>query len=201
MKKFKIKGNFEIEKELGITFEDFENALQSERIKEALKWRYLYGQVNPRFDSKNLETISAVEVKHFRILGIKTFKETESFEITVEAVSIDVFDHFLTASKDPSIDMHAALRSLIDMEKKQIIVVTFDIIIKKLEQPSVENQLKILVSELSEAEEEMKKNEKTLKELEEEKSKLKELIKIKKKEIDKLLKEKVKLDKNNKESK
>lgn len=201
MKKFKIKGNFEIEKELGVTFEDFENALQSERIKEALKWKYLYGQVNPRFDGKNLETISSIEVKHFRILGIKTFKETESFEITVEAVSTDVFDQFLTASKDPSIDMHAALRSLIDMEKKQIIVVTFDIIIKKLEQPSVENQLRILVSELSEAEEEMKKTENKLKELGEEQSKLKDLIKTKKKEIDKLMKEKVKLDKNNKESK
>ena len=201
MKKFKIKGNFEIEKELGVTFEDFENALQSERIKEALKWKYLYGQVNPRFDGKNLETISSIEVKHFRILGIKTFKETENFEITVEAVSIDVFDQFLTASKDPSIDMHAALRSLIDMEKKQIIVVTFDIIIKKLEQPSVENQLRILVSELSEAEEEMKKTENKLKELGEEQSKLKDLIKTKKKEIDKLMKEKVKLDKNNKESK
>lgn len=201
MKKFKVSGKFEIEKELGVTFEDFENALQSERIKESLKWRYLYGQVNPRFDGKNIETISSIEIKHFRILGIKTFKETESFEITVEAISIDVFDKFLTASKDPSIDMHAALRSLIDMEKKQIIAVTFDIIIKKLEQPSVENQLKILVSELSEAEEEMKKNEKKLKELEDEQRKLKELIKIKKKEIDKLLKEKVKLDKNNKESK
>lgn len=201
MKKFKIKGNFEIEKELGVTFEDFENAIQSERIKEALKWKYLYGQVNPRFDGKNLETISSIEVKHFRILGIKTFKETESFEITVEAVSIDVFDQFLTASKDPSVDIHAALRSLIDMEKKQIIVVTFDIIIKKLEKPSVENQLRISVSELSEAEEEMKKNEKKLKELEDEQSKLKELIKTKKKEIDKLLKEKVKLNKNNKESK
>jgi hypothetical protein len=201
MKKFKIKGNFEIEKELGVTFEDFEDALQSERIKEALKWKYLYGQVNPRFDGKNLETISSIEVKHFRILGIKTFKETESFEITVEAVSIDVFDQFLTASKDPSIDMHAAIRSLIDMEKKQIIVVTFDIIIKKLEQSSVENQLRILVSELSEAEEEMKKTENKLKELGEEQSKLKDLIKTKKKEIDKLMKEKVKLDKNNKESK
>ena len=201
MKKFKIKGKFEIEKELGVTFEDFEDALQSERIKEALKWKYLYGQVNSRFDGKNLETISSIEVKHFRILGIKTFKETESFEITVEAVSIDVFDQFLTASKDPSIDMHAAIRSLIDMEKKQIIVVTFDIIIKKLEQSSVENQLRILVSELSEAEEEMKKTENKLKELGEEQSKLKDLIKTKKKEIDKLLKEKVKLDKNNKESK
>ena len=201
MKKFKIRGKFEIEKELGVTFENFEDALQSERIKEALKWKYLYGQVNPRFDGKNLETISSIEIKHFRILGIKTFKETESFEITVEAVSIDVFDHFLNASKDPSIDMHAALRSLIDTEEKQLVVITFDVIIKKLEQPSVENQLRILVSELSEAEEELRKNENKLKELEEEKRKLKDSMKMKKKEIDKLLKEKVKLDKTNKESK
>ena len=52
MKKFKVSGKFEIEKELGVTFEDFENALQSERIKESLKWRYLYGQINPYFERK-----------------------------------------------------------------------------------------------------------------------------------------------------
>lgn len=201
MKKFKVSGKFDIDKDLGISFEEFENSLKEDRLKESLKFKYLYGEINPYLEGRKMEDLLTTQSKDFVIHKVKTNKKDESFEIIVVAANVCAFDMINTAYQSASHDIHASIRSVVDPKEKTMQTVTFDIIIKKLEQPSDENQLKILVRELSEAEEEMKNSEKKLKELEEEKSKLKELIKIKKKEIDKLLKEKVKLDKNNKESK
>lgn len=204
MKKFKIKGKFDVDKNLGVTFEEFEKSLKAERLKESLKFKYLYGEINPHLEGRNMEGLLSILSNDFIIHKVNTNKKDESFEIVIVAASIYAFDMINTAYQSANHEIYASIRSIVDPKEKTMQTVTFDLIIKKLEKPDVNRELEILTEQVNEISEKLKENDKIIKDLENKNKKLKELLKTEQGEInrlEKLIKENKKLDKNNKESK
>ena len=204
MKKFKIKGKFDVDKNLGITFEEFEKSLKEERLKESLKFKYLYGEINPHLEGRNMEGLLSILSNDFIIHKVNTNKKDESFEIVIVAASIYAFDMINTAYQSANHEIYASIRSIVDPKEKTMQTVTFDLIIKKLEKPDINRELEILTEQVNEISDKLKENDKIIKDLENKNKKLKELLKTEQGEInrlEKLIKENKKLDKNNKESK
>jgi hypothetical protein len=197
MKKFKIKGKFDVDKNLGVTFEEFEKSLKEERLKESLKFKYLYGEINPHLEGRNMEGLLTILSNDFIIHKVNTNKKDESFEIVVVAASIYAFDMINTAYQSANHEIYSSIRSIVDPKEKTIQTVTFDLIIKKLEKPDMDRQLEILTEQVNEISDKLKENDKIIKDLESKNKKLKELLKTEQGEInrlEKLIKENKKLE-------
>ena len=197
MKKFKIKGKFDVDKNLGVTFEEFEKSLKEERLKESLKFKYLYGEINPHLEGRNMEGLLTILSNDFIIHKVNTNKKDESFEIVVVAASIYAFDMINTAYQSANHEIYASIRSIVDPKEKSMQTVTFDLIIKKLEKPDMDRQLEILTEQVNEVSDKLKENDKIIKDLENKNKKLKELLKTEQGEInrlEKLIKENKKLE-------
>lgn len=203
MKKFKIKGKFDVDENLGVTFEEFEKSLKEERLKESLKFKYLYGEINPHLEGRNMEGLLSILSNDFIIHKVNTNKKDESFEIVIVAASIYAFDMINTAYQSANHEIYASIRSIVDPKEKTMQTVTFDLIIKKLEKPDMDRQLEILTEQVNEISGKLKENDKIIKDLENKNKKLKELLKTEQGEInrlEKLIKEnKKKINKKNKE--
>ena len=202
MKKFKIKGTFKMDKDLGVTFEEFEKSLKGERIKQSLKFKYLYGEINPHLEGRNMEGLLTIQSKDFVIHKVSTNKKDQSFEIVIVAAGAWAFDMLNTVYQNANYEVYADIRSVIDTKEKTMQTVTFDVRIKELEKPDMNRELEILVAQVDEIGNKLKENDKSIKNLEDKNKKLKELLKFNQGEInrlEKLIKENKKLDKNEKE--
>lgn len=199
MKKFKIKGTFKMDKELGITFEEFEKSLKEERLKESLKSKYLYGEINPHLEGRNMEGLLTIQSKDFVIHKVNTNKKDQSFEIVIVAAGAWAFDMLSTVYQNANYEVYADIRSVIDTKEKTMQTVTFDVRIKELEKPNMNRELEILIAQVDEIGNKLKENDKSIKNLEDKNKKLKELLKFNQGEVnrlEKLIKENKKLDKS-----
>lgn len=199
MKKFKIKGTFKMDKELGVTFEEFEKSLKEERIKESLKSKYLYGEINPHLEGRNMEGLLTIQSKDFVIHKVSTNKKDQSFEIIIVAAGAWAFDMLSTVYQNANYEVYADIRSVIDTKEKTMQTVTFDVRIKELEKPNMNREIEILTEQVNKINEKLKENDKMIKDLENKNKKLKELLKTEQEEInrlEKLIKENKKIEKS-----
>lgn len=197
MKKFKIKGKFDVDKNLGVAFEEFEKSLKEERLKQSLKFKYLYGEINPHLEGINMEGLCSIQSKDFVIQKVNTNKKDESFEIVIVAAGAWSFDMLNTVYQNANYEIYASIRSIVDPKEKTMQTVTFDVIIKELEKPDMDRQLEILTEQVNEISDKLKENDKIIKDLENKNKKLKELLKTEQGEInrlEKLIKENKKLE-------
>jgi len=197
MKKFKIEGKFDVDKNLGVTFEEFEKSLKEERLKQSLKFKYLYGEINPHLEGRNMEGLCSIQSKDFVIQKVSTNKKDESFEIVIVAAGAWAFDMLNTVYQNANYEIYASIRSIVDTKEKTMQTVTFDVIIKELEKPDMDRQLEILTEQVNEISEKLKENDKIIKDLENKNKKLKELLKNEQGKInrlEKLIKENKKLE-------